>query len=783
MELTFTPALTEQTIIPAPSNGTVKVQFKATFVTRTAFERIRDENVSVEMWTNLPSGDSGNEWHALRFSYPADTLAEHDEHSSKVLSLVAPVSSQAPDRDRTMLLDLELRDVRPGSTFSFTYRLAYPSGATEWLGSYGQNGSLAIQERDERLEVAAAKERELLVADPREETRLATVNRELKWVCWSFGANGYVANFLCLQSMLRARARWPTASNDLAVSQAKAVLLIPSKGARPSSVVMPEPLLFGVTSPDASLRIDSDGQVFAKNESSVFWSSLNTDNAAIVLAHALPETSRVVNLSPDGAFAMIVTRAINDALPVALSFVPLTAANELTRSVMLGIEDLQAALPVAQTSDVVLVDPSTQAFCFIDSHSPQDVSVRVGAAGGQILLSPLHALTEVDSEAWKLAVLSPTVSVSVETRTISNSSSPALPTPPPSPPPPGVALPRSPSEAMQAHTPLAVTSYQSFQALAEASKVPDVIEPLTPTSPDQKILPLETEQSSEQPKEEETSEQPKEVQPLEQAKEQAPEVLPAESVEPQDTSPAEQSQALTVPPRSPRVTNSLLRFFFAWLIRALLARVWGLVGTGARMFGLEPLLLALTAPRPTANGQGVGERPSVLPVTADSPVPEQEAATTEAAQAPVLEAPAVIDDRPVDAPAADVSEAFAVEDSVNSVPGDVPDVAPKAVEEPEVVVAPHHKPEPLIFAPTILGAQPAKTRTQTRFLADVRSNVVSLLVHAPTTGHKPSNLAISINEKRVENEAGYRCEQLSSNVYLLGLDAPENGSTVAIALD
>ena len=209
----------------------------------------------------------------------------------------------------------------------------------------------------------------------------------------------------------------------------------------------------------------------------------------------------------------------------------------------------------------------------------------------------------------------------------------------------------------------------------------------------------------------------------------------------------------------------------------LLARVWGLVGTGARIFGFEQLLLALTASPVASDMQAAQQRPEVLPAPSEPLVPGAEPAITnaEVTEPSTLDTAASIIEQPVLNTAPDASDVPEV-----STPEDVPVASPPP--EPEVVVH-AHKPEPLIFAPAVLETQPAKTRMQTRFLADVRSNVVSLLVHAPTGAHKPSDLTISVNEEQIENEASYTCEQLSSDVYLLGVEGAEEGSAVEIALD
>ena len=78
--------------------------------------------------------------------------------------------------------------------------------------------------------------------------------------------------------------------------------------------------------------------------------------------------------------------------------------------------------------------------------------------------------------------------------------------------------------------------------------------------------------------------------------------------------------------------------------------------------------------------------------------------------------------------------------------------------------------------------------TKPRFLADVHSNAVSLLVRAPHSRRPLSQLGITLGGKRLSDadEDGvpaYTCSQLFENVYLLGLPSPAEGGRLEIALD
>ena len=192
MELTFNPALTVLTTVPVASNGTAHVRFTAGFSSRDAYVRARDEDLRIEMWTDLPTSNYPEGWHALKLKY-ADETAPTLEDGGKVLS----ITPSAPEHDALVAsLDLFLSDVAYWSRYSFTYRLVHPSGEIEWLGSYGRNGELGFEDRDERLEWAEGWKLGMNEAgsERSEESQgaeiVATLNRDMDWACWAFNESG-----------------------------------------------------------------------------------------------------------------------------------------------------------------------------------------------------------------------------------------------------------------------------------------------------------------------------------------------------------------------------------------------------------------------------------------------------------------------------------------------------------------------------------------------------------------------------------------------------------------
>lgn len=393
--------------------------------------------------------------------------------------------------------------------------------------------------------------------------------------------------------------------------------------------------------------------------------------------------------------------------------------------------DLRAIEAIVESSELVLTTPSKTTVCFMGSEETEDVTVRMGKRGGQLLLSEMHALNSPHPSPWKFAMLSPTACAQVEPAETAS----ALPTPPPSPPPMGVpfmsrrSLSRDTAESVETVVPISIPSYQSFQSLAESCESEsETVVPLSPTSI--------------------TSND----------KAQDPEDEPATDTQEETEVETETPQQLTATPR-PSITmnDGFLRFLFTWFVRAFLARVWGFVDTGFRWIGFPPFILGqgmrgqLTSGAPTVDiGAVIAQQ-----INGSSSTTIQEIESVEAA-------PTVSADE--EESSVEVEEAYEQEEN------DIP------LHQPIPVSAPAPVTPPALVSPIV-------RRHKARFLADVRSNIVSFLVHAPHVHAKLSELSISINEKRVESGQGYSCSQLSEGVYLLGLQGPESGSKVEVALD
>jgi hypothetical protein len=194
MALTFSPALRTTTALPVAHGGHGNFRFSASFSSRREYQKTREEGTRLEIWTNLPVGSyDGRKWHALAFAYPEVTTTGADD--SKVINLATSESEQRSDGDTTVILDLTLKNARPGAVYSFTYRLVRASGKVEWLGAYGQNGDLVLEEKDVRLSLAHGSRYEpggiLSSTSTADSVLLATLEKSVDWACWSFSESGY----------------------------------------------------------------------------------------------------------------------------------------------------------------------------------------------------------------------------------------------------------------------------------------------------------------------------------------------------------------------------------------------------------------------------------------------------------------------------------------------------------------------------------------------------------------------------------------------------------------
>ena len=151
MQLTFTPALGEETVLkvaPVASGrpASQSVLFKVTFEDRDALLKARTDGVKVEVWSDIPvDGRSYGEWGALPFSELGTTSVPQGAPSFSLTS----DAKEGDDASQENSLYVHIRapfHEHIGAHFHFTYRLVFPTGEIKWLGEFGRNGELVIEQ-------------------------------------------------------------------------------------------------------------------------------------------------------------------------------------------------------------------------------------------------------------------------------------------------------------------------------------------------------------------------------------------------------------------------------------------------------------------------------------------------------------------------------------------------------------------------------------------------------------------------------------------------------------
>ncbi|KAI0094567.1 hypothetical protein BDY19DRAFT_28489 [Irpex rosettiformis] len=448
MTLTFSPALQTTTPLPVAPGGSGTFRFSASFSTREEYDRARREGTRLEMWTNLPvAGHGGSDWHSLTFNYPDDPATASssvvDASNDKVFALPPTTAETVYLGDNTtVVLDLTLTNARPGAVYSFTYRLVYASGGIEWLGAYGRNGDLVLEEKDIRFTLAQGSTLEhgtIVNSDLNAETAsvaLGTLNKSIDWVCWGFSDDG-----TCKPSY-----------SGLSVSPSSAVLLVP----RPNDagLVDVQPLLLKAYG--GAVSVTSNGDLVRHDGLAVLDVS-----EAFAGVTVLPGSSII---SVQSGFA-VVASACKDGqdVPTSLSFIPISREAWKTSftDIRLTEADIRTVLG-SEHDEAVVVNSSVSAFGTWKVGG--DLVVRVSSPGAQCVFAPVFSLPATkDEESLSLALITPSASARVEV--IEEVQGSALLTPPPSPPP----VPR----------PITTGPTSAPDVIPEVSEVPV---PATPTS-------------------------------------------------------------------------------------------------------------------------------------------------------------------------------------------------------------------------------------------------------------------------------------------------------------
>ncbi|CAK5264880.1 unnamed protein product [Mycena citricolor] len=146
MHAIFNPALGEIRKILVPPVSGLSLRFSATL-------EDCDEPVKIQLWSDIPiEGRSSGEWGEHDFVFSSSSRP----HSAlPVFSLDDCLNHDTTTLHSHLFIPLTPSQGDCSRTFSFTYRILHSSGRVEWLGGFGQNGSIRL-ELAEQLPVTLA---------------------------------------------------------------------------------------------------------------------------------------------------------------------------------------------------------------------------------------------------------------------------------------------------------------------------------------------------------------------------------------------------------------------------------------------------------------------------------------------------------------------------------------------------------------------------------------------------------------------------------------------------
>ena len=133
---------------------TALLHFTAELTAHDHNKLIRDR-ARIQLWSDLPhnvhsASDRDGGWGALDLTY--QTQATEELSSSHKISLGNTCPILASKEKVTLFLEVVAPlPMSRNPHFSFTYRILYPSGDIQWLGPFGQNGSLFFERSDHDL--------------------------------------------------------------------------------------------------------------------------------------------------------------------------------------------------------------------------------------------------------------------------------------------------------------------------------------------------------------------------------------------------------------------------------------------------------------------------------------------------------------------------------------------------------------------------------------------------------------------------------------------------------
>ncbi|THV06088.1 hypothetical protein K435DRAFT_849525 [Dendrothele bispora CBS 962.96] len=450
MPVSFIPALGDAVRIHLPlwhttskQASTAQLQFTA-FLDDHEFQQLKN-GMKVQIWTNIPSDERRNgEWGAMDFELDDELFSiQHDSSAiplsfgpSSVYGSARDAAHESPNTESRHVLTAKFSVPvsTSGNSFSFTYRLLYPSGEERWLGSYGQNGTLylGISSKPDESGFALENDWALTNSDsvPLWQWRSDSVVKDLR-----------VAEFLHPEDWSVCCVGKEGTLEGPDPANPTHLFVVPR--VRPYSILRPKTFAFR-TSSDISLSTACTPggsnayevlKIFASGSGSIFLEVCDLGNSSI--KRILSTHSETLKQIPSSSGCHIVlVHSPSDAHPFNGTIVPLIPSSQ--RAVVQIDLAALASLLGPNVAKFALFAPSDFGVRFVDLENGQDqpgfgqISFSVSPVGGQFTLSPVYSLPngdyEEDVKDVKVSILSPH-SVHVK----ESSADDFLPTPPPSP--------------------------------------------------------------------------------------------------------------------------------------------------------------------------------------------------------------------------------------------------------------------------------------------------------------------------------------------------------------
>ncbi|KAI0359125.1 hypothetical protein OH77DRAFT_1575685 [Trametes cingulata] len=420
MQLTFSPALGEQTVLKvAPkASGSQRpaaqsVLFRATFESRESLLKARADGIKVELWSDVPvEGRSWGEWGAAQFGPLESESTPNEEVPTFSLGDAAEADDPVRENSLYVRLRVSLHD-HVGARFSFTYRLVYPSGEVRWLGEFGRNGELAIERG---LPGVDLREGWNISDDGTYRTHAFPGERVLgqlvdpeAWVCWSWNPHSL-----------------PTFTGAREASEGMAMVLSPRTYAR--DVNVPRPLVF-VASHSTTLKISEQGKIVLHSSSPFARVSFSVLEHSRELLDGVAALCNGEVIAFDDDSAVLSCRRADAEHPIHLVVLPMS--DHLGESAFIPLTSRALPKETSAWDGLVLSSPDMRVVKAVSAPKSDGKPLAfIGSSGFQLVVAPLHELT-VDSGVIRAALLTPHKDLALK---VDRSVAQTLPTPPPSPP-------------------------------------------------------------------------------------------------------------------------------------------------------------------------------------------------------------------------------------------------------------------------------------------------------------------------------------------------------------